>query len=455
MRSITFVILLQLPILFACSQPNFKINGKIIGLRSGFVSLYEYEGNRIILLDSFEVKNENLIIELSPERKNGMYHLRWGNHPQQGFDFIFNYESFSFYCHKDTIDKLKFVGSIENDFFYLFYPIIQTIEAYTQLGDYLNKKNPSANKSKLLKLNEKIDSLEIYVQRMLEIYSNKYNNLFSYKIIRTLAVADYEYEYQQGRTPKIDPYIFTRNNFFKYFVFDEPALTRTPILQKLLQEYFTLYVPESTYDSFIVAIDTILQRASINSEVYKYVLSLLMNTFEQSDFLEVYLYLYEKYYSKLISDIDGRKQTYELIKRNMPGMKMYDFEAQTINNQKFKLSHNFSAKLGLLFIWDPDCEHCREFIEKLKPIHQSYKHKGFEIIAFAIVDDFIKWKEAVGKYQIQNWINVSDLQGLLSPLFDNIHIRGTPEIYIFNKQYIILTRPSIIEEIDEYFRTDR
>lgn len=453
MRAIYVIITFCLLISGSCAQSEYHIQGRIEGLQRGVVFLYEYEGSRQVLIDSFKVENGTVHLKFPKDKKNGMYHLRWGKEPQHGFDFIFNYESFQFSCHVDSIETLKFHGSIENEFFYLFYPVLQTIDIYTQLGDYLNKTDPIANKPKLVQLNKRIDSLEFHVQYMLDKMKESYQNLLSYKIIRSLAIPVYDYEYQQGRTPKMDAYIYTSQNYFKYVFFDESAMTRTPVLQKLLQDYFTLYVLEPNEKHYRDACDMILQRALVNEEVFLYILNLLMNTFEQSDFPEIFVYLYETFYSERVSDVDGRKMTYELIKKSMPGSRLTDFNAMTIDGIEFRMSQVEVKNIALLFIWDPHCGHCKEFIRDLNPIFNQYKNKGFQIIAFAIIDDEHHWKEAVQKYGIDQWLNVSDLQGMLSPLFDKIHIRGTPEMYIIDNQLNILARPVLVEEVKDILNT--
>ena len=110
-------------------------------------------------------------------------------------------------------------------------------------------------------------------------------------------------------------------------------------------------------------------------------------------------------------------------------------------------------KQVLLMFWSPDCIHCIDMIKFLKYALQVNKNTKTKIVAFAIVETKEEWERGIAENDMSEWIHVSDLKAYKSIVFDQIHIRGTPEIYVFRDGKIVL-RPQDSETFLELLKQE-
>ena len=71
--------------------------------------------------------------------------------------------------------------------------------------------------------------------------------------------------------------------------------------------------------------------------------------------------------------------------------------------------YEVKAKLTALYFWDPDCGNCSKTTDKLIPVYNKYKEKGFEIFGVCSKSwkEIDKCKKKITDKEIQ-YINTSD-----------------------------------------------
>ncbi len=444
-------ILPMIGISVSCTEKYPVIEGTVNGIGNTPVYIHAFDGQDLKLIDSVKSRNNVFVFNMSPERKHGMYHLRWGKNPADGIDVIYNYSDVRFTTPKDSIHLMVFQDSPDNDLFFAFYPIRITIEHLSHLGDMMNRADPIGNKAKLIELNHYLDSLEYAVQQMLDDLDRESKDLFAYKIIRSAFYPNYDYELKMNRTEKQDPYLFMQKNFFNHIDFNEPGLIRTPFLHSSIEDFMGLYVYPPTEEQYKRASDLIISKAAVNDEMYDYVVSLLVHTFEQSDFLEVYLYLMEIYQSELCEGdnlYEDQHKLYEIVRQSRPGSQASDIAGTTPEGKTVSLYGNAENKAVVLLFWDPDCDHCKIIIEQLVAMWPSYRAKGISVVTFALTKYKDDWMEAIQEHHMENFLNMTDMKDTESQAFSKYHIRGTPEIYLITEDFQIFSRPSNYIELD-------
>jgi peroxiredoxin len=454
MRSflISVLILPVLCIAISCSDNTHSIEGNITGIGNRQVYLFSFEGSNFTLVDSVKSKEDIFVFSMNPEQKHGMYHVRWGREANSGVDVIYNYEDFKILCHKDSIELLRFENSPENDLFYAFYPIKLTIQQLLKLGDRMHRADPAGNKSKLIELNNYIDSLEYSVNQMIDELDSSSVKLFAYKVVRAMFYPHYSYESEMGRTKAENDFQFMQTYFFSYIDFNEPGLIRTPFIQMAIEDYLTLYVHPPGDEQFRKAADLIMSKAAVNDEMYDYVINLLVRSFETSDFWGVYLYLMETYLSEVCEGdggYDDNHLLYEVVKNSRPGSPAPDIAGTTPDGRTVSLKGDVQGKAIVLLFWDPDCEHCKHIIDQLVVVWPAYKEKGLQILAFGLTTNRDEWLEAIDEHKMGDWIHMSDFKETESVVFEKLHVRGTPEIYILKEDYTIYSRPLNYMQMDK------
>lgn len=454
MRSILlyFLILPFIGISVSCSKNHNVIEGTVQGIGNTKVELHAFDGMDLILLDSVSSKNDVFTFTLPEDAKHGMYHLRWGSHPAEGVDIVYTNTDIHFTTKKDSIHLIVFDNSPENELFFAFYPIRLTIQQLANMGDEMNRADPIGNKPKLIQLNHYIDSVEFSVNELLENMDAETKQMFAWKIIRAAFYPNYDYELAKGKISKQDPFVFMQTNFFKYVDFNEPGLIRTPFIHQIIEEYLLFFIHPSAEEQYKKACDLIISKAAVNDEMYEYVVNLLVRTFEKSDFLDLYLYLMETYMPEKCHDDENyaNKDTmYEIIKNSSPGSKANDIKGLTPEGNPLNLYTAVSGKAIVLLFWDPDCEYCKMVIQQLVTVWPAYREMGLEVITFGLTKSKDEWLSTIQEHQMENFINISDFRDTESDVFNQYHIRGTPEIYVLTNDFVIFSRPSNYMQLDK------
>jgi len=210
----------------------------------------------------------------------------------------------------------------------------------------------------------------------------------------------------------------------------------------------TFSEPAST-NNYVGIIDQVMSKASENKEVYIYCLNLFMLTFENSIWDDVTTYLIDKYYipsnyfppkmNEYYSDISNKIKSIKLGKE-APDIILQDIDGNIQNMKSTK------AKAKLIVFYSSDCSHCEEALPGLIDIYNMYKDKGLEGFGIALDDNARKWKSEVKKLKL-NWINLSDLKGLNSPLIKEYNISSTPTIIILDENNRIMSKPKDMAEV--------
>lgn len=451
-----FSLLLLLTISFvitvSCSNNSeYYIKGEIKGLNNISVFLASYYGTQITTLDSTIIKNGKFKFIMPSNSLPGMYRLYLTN-KELGFDFIFNYENFRFETKKDSlISAIKILESEENKMLYSFLPIKVSIENLLNLGDRLNKQDPISNKPKLIEINNIIDSIEIETHKILYNTDSLDKQKLAYHVLKASFYPNYYFHLYKGGKEYTNSFDFMQKHFFDNLNFNETKLLRTPLIYNLIEDYLSFYVNPKTTENYIKASNFILSKSSVNDTMFNYVFEMLLNTFETSEFVEVYIYLMETYFTEQCEDNNpayaDKQNLFNLVKKSMPGNIVNNFYAFSKDGDSTNL-YNYKSDVFLLFFWAPDCPFCKQQIEFLKHIKNKYQNKDIKIIAFGITESKSEWLKSIDNYQINNWTNISDFKGTNSSIFEKIHIRGTPELYLLSEDFKILSRPKSGKDLE-------
>jgi peroxiredoxin len=219
----------------------------------------------------------------------------------------------------------------------------------------------------------------------------------------------------------------------------------------LSTDYLSKYVNPQSDSNYIKAVDLILKKALPESPVYKYLLHLLIDTYVDTEWEDTFVHLVDDYLLKnrgtqTAWDITLEKRA-SVIESLKPGNKAPDF---TINNDKggtFHLYH-IPSKVILLLFWSSTCPHCEETMPQIQEIYKKYQPLGLEIVAVSVDTDKKAWLEAIQKNKL-DWVNASDLKGMVSPVIESYNAFSTPTFYLLDADKTILSHPNSPKEMQE------
>jgi thiol-disulfide isomerase/thioredoxin len=188
----------------------------------------------------------------------------------------------------------------------------------------------------------------------------------------------------------------------------------------------------------------------------------------------VYVHLVEKYYStgkaKWADEADlyritdrAKKLKPTLMGQVAPKLVLKD------PNGVYQDLYSLKAKYTLLFIYDPDCGHCKKETPKFVEQYNKLKAKGVDIKVFAVSTEHLvdgqdsltgkpkyktkpeevnKWSEFIKEFKIEEWVNVADLY--LNNNFREVYdISSTPRAFLLDKDKKIIAKRFAAEQLEQ------
>lgn len=155
------------------------------------------------------------------------------------------------------------------------------------------------------------------------------------------------------------------------------------------------------------------------------------------DFENIYALLDEKTKSnprmlEMIKTIAKEKELQALRSKTI-GQKFHDFELQTPDGEKKKLSEYVGqSKLIYLDFWASYCAPCIADMPNVKRVYDKYKDKGLQVISISLDDYRDAWLKALKRIDAP-WIQLSESKHNIE-LKKAYYIRGIPYAILLNEE---------------------
>lgn len=404
------------------------------------------------------------------------------------FDIIVNEQFFT--VENDTTDfakNFKSTGSPENKVFYDDLKFIA--EKAKQRGDLdaerKNEKTSEERKKAIDEAMKKIDS-EVKEYRS-NIIKNNPKSFYAkvLKMMEDVQIPDAPKDENGNITDSTFQYRYYKEHYFDNIDFADDRLLRTPILHGKVMYYIEKMTPQAP-DSINAALDVVLKKAKANNEMFKFWLIDLLNLYAKSNIMgfdAVYVHLVENYYAKGLASWTDEADLYRitdrakkmkptLIGQVAPKLLLMD------NNGKYQDLYSIKADYTLLYIYDPDCGHCKKETPKFLEGYHKIREKGIDLKVFAVSTDHLvdgqdstgmpkfktkpeevnKWPNFIKEYKTDVWINVADLylQNNFREVYD---INSTPRAFLLDKDKKIIAKRFAAEQfeqlMDDFYNRDK
>ncbi len=466
MKKNTAFLLLILLSLFSNQllAQGFSIKGKITGLKDTTVFLAHYFGyNQQVIKDTAQVDAKgNFVFQGDKQLPEGLYlvSLPKGRY----FDLIIGNQEFSFETDtSNLIKKMKVTGSKENENFFAFqqgmskhFDEMKALEA-----EYKQKKSPA--------LEAQLKKVQAETMDFQKNWLKNNENLFAGKLIK----ASQEPEIPAFNRPvktKVDSsalyqyqYNYYKSHFWDQIDLGDDRMMRTPFLQKKLERYFNDLTVQ-TSDSINKEADFVISKATAR-DVRRYVIYKISSQYENPKILGTdgaFVHMVEKYYigEPSLWDTSTVRRMKErvailkplLIGKVVPNMYLTDTLGREI------LLPKIAADYTVLFIYDPECGHCRESAPKLMKAYQSMKAKNVKIVAASIDRTPSRWKGFIQEFKLQEIINGIDIHKnpqtgkdeYYTDFKNSFDVYATPVIYILDKDKKIIAKRLPVEQIEDF-----
>ncbi len=466
-RSIVFLLLIFFSKLIA-AQPGYQLDFKIKSWKDTTVYLGSFIGETNVIRDTALVKQGAFHFDGKKALPEGVYYLILNKNKL--FDFVIGDDQFfsletkaSGYLQLDEyVRNLVVKGDVDNQLFLeniafiadqykVAEPVIKILKDTTLKED--KKKEARAAFSKI---NEKV------MKYQKEIIGKNPTTMTArlLKADQPIVIPDPPKK-PDGTIDSAFQLRYYRQHFFDNIDLSDDAMLHLskPLYQEKVKEYLSkLFIPQP--DSITKAINGLATIAKKNQETYRYLVWYCTYTYQQPEIMgldEVFVNLYDKYFATGEMDFwaDARlkqnlKEFADKIRSSMIGRPGANLIMQDANFQPQSM-YDIKARYTILFIFNPDCGHCREETPTLVDFYNKNKAKyNLEVFAVATDTSMKLMRDFIKEFKTP-WITVDGPRSYGKQHFMSLyHADTTPTIYVLDDKKIIIAKKLPVKQLDDF-----
>ncbi len=424
------------------SAGNIIINGRVNGIPNGeYVMLYETEGRDYFLTDSAMVTDGRFLLNLESV-ETGIYKIGRASEPSKLDDVILN--------PKEDVILLEYQSPYFN----------------TGLMTTNSRENNAyiAFKNEEKMHNQKVNAIRRSAKSSAEKQKAIYTAESDFKTIQLQLASKYpETFFANVVTHMQSPERFTEDRYWNDMDFKDKTLIHSGVYPSRIEDYMRIHASQAHTPSdpqlgFYNAVDLIANKIKSdgNDEVLEFVLYTLSEGFYSSGLEELSLYVIDNYF---YGDRCGDSQISELFKQKAAGIKNLQIGSVTpnffitdVNKKHLELNEIVKGNnYTLLLFWGSFCHKCQRDIPELKSIYNSYKSKGFEVIAISVDTETEAFQKGIESHST-TWPNACDELGWRGPIAISYRVTSTPVMFLLDNEQQLLLKPKSTSELNTYLR---
>jgi thiol-disulfide isomerase/thioredoxin len=252
-----------------------------------------------------------------------------------------------------------------------------------------------------------------------------------------------------------------RANFWEGVDFSDERLLGTPVIANKLKRYITELTPQNA-DSINASTKFLVDQVLDYKEYFKYFTNYVALYYEPGktpvmDPNAIFVFIAQNYFTQERAFWTDSVQVAAIQKRafeqqnSLVGKKGPNVKVPGPDGKQPEL-YAIKDPYIVVFMYNPECDHCIEETPQMVRFHQEWKPKGVEVYAIAIETDAAKWKAFMAKNQMQNLVNVFDPTN--KSIYATYYVDNTPEIYVLGPDRTIIAKNLKPHQIPEMIQRD-
>ena len=265
-------------------------------------------------------------------------------------------------------------------------------------------------------------------------------------------------------TSEQDKAIYLSKYYWEEFPFEDTSLIdQTDITEQGFVDYIHVlnYIP---FKHARRSIKYLFVKAQTNPLMFAHFASLFEKYYYNADSPfrneELYIPVLETILLfDILSDEDYQKYDFQqdMIHKNRIGSKASDF-VYTLQNNEWKRMHALKSNYLILFFSTPQCSNCVAVADDIKNsevlaqvcLLNSNTRTMLCVLNINTNSNIPLWRESLASLPQKNWIHAYDDAMVLTNkrIYD---LKGTPTIYLLDKNKRIILKDTSLEEIESFF----
>lgn len=372
----------------------YELRFKVKGVADTTAYLANYFGGKLYYKDTADVNRKGeFVFDGTEPLPTGKYAVVT---PGPKYFEMFVQEQ-KFQMETDTADFIKHMvikNSPNNEFLYDYIHFVsEKKKEANQLNKDLIEFGSDPVKSK--ELSERMVAINEEVVEHQEKIVAENPDLIAAKSLRLMIPIDVPDApvREDGTIDSLFSYQYYLDHYFDHADLDDPNMVRLPEFQKKLDDFFNKTVIQSP-DTITRYADQLIEKVKDTDELFQFVVQYITYNYETSQIMgmdAVFLHMAENYYqtgmaswadSTMMAKIDERVERMKptMLGNVAPGLTLAD---TTLEN--WISVHEVDAPYTILFMYDPDCGHCKKKAPILVEKFEENKETG--VIIFAVSGD--------------------------------------------------------------------
>ena len=446
----------------AATADSTVIEVFIEGLPAGKVRLVGTYGDQNYLADSSsaDASGHFVLRREKPLPAGFFYFLLPG---QKNFSILVDQEDQHMTLRANANDipgTMQVKGSINTELLYRNFRFQSAQEPeLNQVGQILRSTPPDSEQYKQAK-NRQTQLLTERQAHLDEIFT-AYPDAFFTKF----KIAGQNPEWPDFRKPNGDVdtlgnLVHYRDHFWDGVDFSDNRMLNTPVIVNKLRRYITELTPQRP-DSIIAVADPLVQRVLPHKEYFKFMVNWIGLNYENGktkvmDGEAVYVHMIDKYITPenafwdTPENVERLRSKVNEMKASLMGRKGPDVRALDINGT-YKSIYDMTAPVIVVFMFSPDCEHCQEQAPEIQRLYEKWKNRGVDFYGIAVNTTDEEWRKFIKKTGF-TFTNVFDPTN--RAIFAKYYVDITPELYILNKDRIIVAKNLVAGQLESVFEKE-
>lgn len=403
--------------------------------------------------------DQNFIADSAMVDANGHFELRRTKPLPAGFYYFLlpGGKNFSFLVDRDQrftlrakagdlAGTMQVDGSLNTDLLYQNFRFQgkQDVEL-NQLAEALRKNPPNSPEYAQAKARQ--DQILAERKAHLDEIYKKHPDAFFTRFKIAGANPDWmDFRKPNGDVDTLRQLLHYRAHFWDGVDFTDERLLRTPVVVNKLRRYIKDLTPQQP-DSLIKVSDELIRRVLPHKPYFQFFVNWIALQYENGkttvmDGEAVYVHIVKNYFTPELATWDKPEMLEKLQKH------VWEMEASLLGRKgpnviapnpsgEMKGIYEMTAPIIIVFMFSPDCEHCREQAPKVQEFYEKWKDRGVDVYGIGVNTNDAEWKEYVKKSGF-TFTNVFDPTN--RAIYAKYFVDVTPELYVLNKDRIIVAK---------------
>jgi thiol-disulfide isomerase/thioredoxin len=360
----------------------------------------------------------------------------------------------------DLTGAMQVEGSIDNELLYKSFKFendqMLRFQENSQKTSQVAANSPEAKALKE-ELNKLLDERKAFLEGLFNQYPNslftKFKRAGQNPDIRGMEKAD-------GTLDTVKYMERFKAEFWEGVDFNDARLLYTPVIANKLKRYIkelTPQLPDAVWASSKTLVDKVLDK----KDYFMYFANWIALEYEpkQSKMMDSEMvfvnmiqnyFTYDKAFWSDSVEIHGLQLRAHEMAASLLGKKGQDV-VSTDPSGRTRSLYEIKDPYIVIYMYNPECEHCQEQTPKLVNFYREWKPKGVEVFAIAVDTDDAKWRAYISKMGMP-WINVYDPTN--KSIYAKYFVDITPEIYVLNKDRILIGKNLNVDQVPIIIQRD-